>query len=347
MTHEQQIKQQAAELSHGIPGDSGLGRYTAWLTAHVIPLLVRHDLEAQEYQRRHQFILKFIYVASAAVIGLVICQALFLPHHYYLIWGEVIALGGMLYLQRRDRLGRYHDRWMEARYLAERLRCSIFAWAVRDEAGIRRRAAVPRSFLADEERGKVWEAVLDQVDFADKPDIDPTGERETLRGFLATHWLEPQRAYHLRAAHRNHGTMSKLERMGQAFLIITIVAALMHALGLGHYTPLWRPWEIFAHPEVDPCHPPVFTIGNLLVVLAILLPAISSAANAIKGSMEYHKLALRSHQVADGIKRLQEDLEAAADGDALKAVVDHAEELFLAEHEEWFSLVTHKEVEVG
>jgi len=346
MPHDDQINQQAAELSAGISADSDLGRYTAWLKEHVLPPMVRHDLEAQHFQGRHQFILKFIYSTAAAVIGLVICQALFFPSAVWLIWGEVLALAVMLYLQRQDRVGRYHGRWMEARYLAERLRCSLFTWAVRDEQAIRRRAHAPRSFLADLERDKIWDTVLEEVDLSNKPTIDPEEEGDELRAYLASHWLEPQRAYQLKSAHRNHSKMARLERMGLTFLIITIVAAVLHALGVGHYTPLMGPWDLFAYPE-DKCKVTAFTIGNVLVVLAILLPAISAAANAIKGSLEYHKLALRAHQVADGIKRLEADLEAASNGDALKEVVDNAEDLFLAEHEEWFSLVTHKEVEGG
>lgn len=335
------VEREFRYLAEGVDEGGSLGRYLHWLKTQVLPLFVRKDSEALDFQRKHQFSIKFIYIAAAAVIGIVIAQTLFWPLHVWLIWGEVALIAAMLFVQRWDRKGQFHSMWMQSRFLAEKLRCGFYTFLFKTEE--REKDGTPASFLAIQERSAAWESLLESMDFSSRPDIDLEAEREVVVSFIQRSWLAGQKSYHRKTAHLKHHGFEKVERIGYVFLLVTIAAAILHALGVGHYTPWSRPWDLFFHGDPGT----TWTVGNSLTLVAILLPAVSASLNAIKNGLEMHKMALRSHRVADGIEPFEKALADCTNMKQVREVVGYIERFFLAEHEEWHSLIAHKEADVG
>ena len=341
------VERETRSLMEGVDPEGALGTYLAWVRTAILPAFAARDEAANALAARHRFTIRYIYLTAAAVVALVATQALFLPALTPLIWGEVLLILSMIAVQRAGASRGVHPRWLEERYLAERLRCAVFTFLFRgrkDEHG----AGPQRSFLASGERSIAWAAVVDALPTEDRPAWDPATNLDAVKELLVRGWVESQRRYHERAAARSHAALERIERVGLGFLVATLFAAVLHALGVGHHTPLVRFWEaVVGGGHGDGGHPTAWTVGNLLTILAIVLPAISASMNAIKHALEMHKVGLRSERVAAGLVPFSDRLRAATDATALAAVVDELEGYFLREHEEWFSLVSHKTADVG
>lgn len=345
------IEREYRSLAEGVEPSSELGRYLSWAREIVLPRFVAADDEAVDLQQRHQRGLVFVYATAALVVGIVIFQTLFWPGFHELIWGEVALITLMLFVQVRDDRQRLRHRWMERRFLAEKLRCSVFVWPF--TGGVASDAEDPEalSLLAPGERGRGWQDTVAGIDFAAMPRVGADSPARDLAGFLSAKWLEPQRRYCERSRRRNERTLKALELFGRGLLMVTIAAAVLHALGVGHHTPLASLLEPVASAAEsgggEGHYEGPFTVANALTLVAVLLPAVSASMSAIKHSLELHKLVLRTTGVLDGIARLEERLAAVRRSEDLVPIVAMAERFFMREHEDWYSLVSNKSVEVG
>lgn len=317
-----EIDREYAQLAAHADPDGPLGPYLAWVEARLLPLFVEHDAAAVVHATRHRGVTRFIYIAATLVVALVAAQALFLPSHAWIIWGEVLLIGWMLWRQRASTRAGDHALWLEHRYVAERLRTGIFTLPFRDAAG---EVTGHQSLLDPGARSDAWARTTARLEPRSRPTVDLAAGFAPMKRLAAEAWCGAQRAYHARTAARNHGVLAQVERWGLALLLVTIAAAVLHALGVGHHTPL----------------------EQILTFLALILPAASASMNAIKHSLELHKMGLRSDRMTEGLARYRAAIDAAEDPAALGERILELERFFLWEHEEWFSLLSFKKPDVG
>jgi hypothetical protein len=344
------IERAYAALAEGIEAESPFGRYLLWLKAQVLPIFVEKDQKAVFFQKRHQRAVKFIYLAAVLAVAIVVVQTLFLPDDYQLIWLEVVLILAMIGVHRRDHHGRWLERWMESRFLAEKLRYGSFTFLFgscepgADAGGSR------RSLLIPTERDVAWESICERIGRSARPDLPLEEYIDALKRFLLERWLIPQRDYHRACAQRYHVKHERIEHLGLAMLLATIGAAVLHAFGMGHHTPLVDPSAWFGHQgghaDGSGAETPV-TFGNLLTLVAIVLPAASASLNAIKHVFELRKMALRSEAMVERIAEYEALLERITRVEDLRQLVIEAERLFMNEHEEWHSLLSFKRADVG
>ncbi|MGD2083213.1 MAG: hypothetical protein PVF91_09615, partial [Chromatiales bacterium] len=234
------IEREYGVLAEGIGPDSALHPHLTWLKAHVLPLFVRRDSAALLHQRRHQRGVRFIYVAAVLAVAVVVIQSLFVPHVPSLIWIEVALILAMIGVHHLDHQRRWLERWMENRFLAEKLRYAPFTLLL-EGCMTGHRAGHSRSFLAPGELDEAWRATCAEIDAASRPRIDTAAALPEIRRFIAEKWLRPQRRYHGACAARYARKYEHFERIGLAMLVVTIGAAVLHALGVGHHTPIADP----------------------------------------------------------------------------------------------------------
>ncbi len=322
MANDPVEREYAALVAHAPDADGPLGAYLAWVRARLLPLFARHDAAAVFHATRHRSVTRFIYITAAVVIALVAGQALFLVEHAWLIWGEVALIGWMLWRQRQSTKAGDHARWLEHRYVAERLRTGVYTFPFRDASG---EVSGHRSLLDPGARSDAWRKAMSELEPQERPVVDTTAALVPLKRLAAEALCEGQRAYHLRTASRSHGILQHVEHWGLAMLLVTIAAAVMHALHVGHGTP----------------------VEHVFTFLALVLPAVSASMNAIKHSLELHKLGLRSERMAEGLARYRAAIGEAKEPAALEDRILELERFFLWEHEEWFSLLSFKKADVG
>ncbi|MCP4215869.1 MAG: hypothetical protein GY765_14545 [bacterium] len=333
------VEREFSYISSGVDTNSALWKYLQWVKKSVLPAMVEKDALAMEFHKKHVAVTKFIYMASAFVIFLVIVQTLFLPKYYPLIWGEVVLLGIMLFRQKLSHKRGYQEKWLSNRFITEKLRFTVFTQLFKGDSGSNSKG---KTFLRESDIDSAADEVLHSLDMSGKPQLDIRVNLAGITAFIKTNWLESQKKFQAKTRRNSHQLLKRMERVCFIGLILTIFAAIAHSMGWGHYTKILDPFG-----PSDAATAGVFTIGNLLIVLSISLPAFSAGLNAIKGSFELEKITMRCGKIIKGIDEYLEDLAKVDTAEELEPLVQDIESFFMSEHEEWFSLLAHHNPEVG
>ena len=107
------------------------------------PYFDRADPEARSTQRLFIWLTRLLYALAAVAVVVVATQIIFFFHDPKIVWAEFAALLTVVLTLVFGRRGHWHDRWLAARSLAERIRSGVFLAAVGGGNDLRR-AASPR-----------------------------------------------------------------------------------------------------------------------------------------------------------------------------------------------------------
>jgi hypothetical protein len=179
----------------------------------------------------------------------------------------------------------WHERWIEYRTLAERLRLSRFMTLI---GGWRQDAALPGHLTSYGEPTNTWvywhyRAVERAYGFSSGI-LDAT-RLEAIRCVLQDALTYGQATYH-QSNHRLEVIDRRLHRLGTSFFVLTIIACVIHLV-----------LELRFHP---PAH-----VSALLLGLNAFLPACGAALSAIRSQGEFHRVARRSHSMFDELTALR------------------------------------------
>jgi len=311
------LKKLREEVAHaaagsGIPADE--------LVSAVEPLLrehVRADLLAIKYQRRHLAVVVAILYLAAAAVTVGIAQVLFWLDHR-LIALEVLAMIAVFVSFRLNRKGRWHERWLHDRFLAERLRTAIYTSVI----------AAPRQDDRSEEplpfyRGPHhWMAMTLRV-LQRRMAAAPHVPLATMKHFLRRAWLQEQRDHHLRNAEKKRERAHWLHRIGLFLFALTLLMAALHAYDI-----------------VPPCS----GVAPWITLVALIAPAFAGAVHATISQLELERVAERSARMALVLDEVAHEVSRARDVDELRRVVRRAADLMATENHEWWVLLRFQDV---
>jgi hypothetical protein len=323
---EDEVRRQAATV-RSVARDVALPpapveRLSTWLW----PFYVRADLLAARYQARYQALGTGLFLMAAGAVAAVAGQAIFAPEHPELVWIEVALMLGLLLIVGGGRRLRLHDQWISYRFLAERFRSAFFLAAA--GLGGRREGGLERVHLG---RGaEEWLRRAFAEVWAARPKVEmDASEVEGLRRFLAKAWIGDQVRYHHATSHKNALRHRRLTGAIAILFAITLLAAVLHSLGIGGHgsagTPGW---------------------ANALTFLAIALPALGAALGGIRAEREYLRQSERFGRMAQNLEDAERRMETAADLEAVRSVAAEAEELMQDEAGDWFAVVRFHDFEL-
>lgn len=296
----------------------------------LLPHSVRSSRLADRYQSLYTTAAGWLYGLAALSVTIPVVQALFLPHQAWIIGFEVLALLTILVLLEIGRHQGWHEKWLQDRHLAERLRTAMFTVLV-DIAGPRSHSA-PERFLPYYGARGAWVGQaanwLTRQAFAQR-----CGEErvDALREFIRQAWIEEQIGYHRKSKDRHRHKNHRAHWIGLVFFLVTLIAALLHAFGVGHVEG--------AH-ELSAW----VALGFALIALSIALPAWGASVHAVNTMLDHDRVSSRS----DGMYRLLKyevapDIEQATSLEELRIAVERAAELMMRENYEWLtSLAFHE-----
>lgn len=295
--------------------EADAGKFLKPLEEYLLPHFLKAALLARRYQSRHNSACFAIYSLAAGAVGTVTVQSLFFPYFIQALWLEVAEIGIILLLFGVSYWLDWHRKWMDYRFLAERLRAAKFLHL----AGLEGRLGepLPVQALAYEPGGWIVKALNSVWD--NRPGNRMDVGLEPLRGFLLPAWIEHQRDFYARSAKVHDRNLKRLDVCGYALFGVTLVVAAVHASGPGRSSS-------YVH---------VGLLHNFLASTAIVLPAICASLAAIGIHREYHRNSERYGNMERYLSDIVKDIEAAGNMEKFTEILEKANNLMLLEHMDW------------
>ena len=290
------------------------------------PYFQRAEQIAQSSQRLFLRFTWLLYSMAAAAVVVVATQITFFRNDPTIVWAEVIALAVVVITLALGRRAGWHDRWLAARYLAERIRCSIFLAATGAGDGLRPVAADKQpSDVPDPDPNREWaERAFREIWRRASRSFVAESDVSALRTLLIGAWVDDQIRYHQKA-NRHLGKRQRLLTWVAAGLFaVSAVVALIHST----HTFDW-------HSEPD-----------VWAYLSIVIPALGAALSGYGAQREYARLAERSRLM---VCRLKEAKNLVADSKRLSSLQRAArstELLMRSETADWYDVVRLHDFEV-
>ncbi len=273
------------------------------LEARVIPHFVRASRRAVHWQNLHVAAGFFIYsMAAVAVANAIVVSVLGWDRRW--IFAEVGEMGAILLVVGISEFWEWLRRWIDYRFLAERLRASIFLFV----AGLACEA--PSSDQPVSWMVRALESIRDlPLAPLQPPNLRP------VKQFIREGWLEHQRKYYADRSEQFDTWHKLLAAAGVILFLATAVAALAHALE-------W--WERYE---------------KLIEAASAILPAAGAAVAGFRAFREYNRTSLQYAAMKKSLQRLADDLDKAATPEALIQLLRDADHAIIREHEGWRFLV--------
>jgi hypothetical protein len=302
-----QWDKQAAAI--GIPEE-----YTKRITGHFLPHQCTADLLAMRYKKLYIRAGNMIYVLAASAVGIVALQSLFFEHHPKILTFEVLFM--LLILLALWRFRRWHRKWIDYRFLTERIRSAVFEAIVGETVvgKVEYQIDAPRDLsLAHTPNDWVLRAFM-AIERALPPAVPPPAiDLVSLKQFVINAWIAPQIKWHSRETGRSSKKYERIEATSVCLFALAFFAALGHV--------------IFTGEGMKNVHP-------ILGFVGILAPTIGGAMTAIRTFREYHRNAKRSWEMEKHLCSLRDAL-AASTAEQFLPLFRELVDLMIREHLDW------------
>jgi hypothetical protein len=279
----------------------------------LIPQYARASLLSKRYQSYYMTSGGLIYLLSALAVIAVAIQTLFYHGPPLLIWAECVMILTILGLIWALEHFEFHQRWIDYRFLAERLRISIFL----SVAGIGFKPLKYPPYFSLNRQSDYWIVKAFGWTLNENPTGDMHGSFEASKNFLLTAWVDDQLAFYEKKFEKNERTMRRLDFLGYALFLITLVAALAHAT------------------DIEKFLPEIFEWGNFLTFIAIVFPMVGALLVGFQVQREYKRNAERYKQMIDPLSSISAQIRLADDKEKLGDLLEKANDLMLKENQDW------------
>lgn len=299
----------------------GIGQLAAW----IAPLYARADHLAMKHQSLFFKLSNALYLLAAVAVAALASQVLFAPATTELVWIEVLAMVGVFAAAVIDDRLHIHRHWLSYRFLAERFRSAFFLAA----AGLRVRKGGqmggaeighPSEWLR-RSYAEAWNSC---------PSFQP-GEHSlsALRALLNEAWIEDQIGFHKSSSGKYRVRDLRLAITVFVFFGATVAAAALHAIRVGEDASIAS-----------------VSWSDLLVVLALALPAFGAAFAGIRAEREYERNAERYRQMRRQLQELHRRAENVESIEELQALAEQVELAMAQENRDWYWLMSFQDVRV-
>jgi hypothetical protein len=316
---ERQRKREDERLGKILDGSPILDQYRL-IAAWALPFLVRADMLALRYQRRYNRVGRTIHFLAALAVTAVAGQLVWArenPNWLLIEVGLMLLLVAILSFGRR---GRFHERWVSYRSLAEAFRSSIFIAL----SGARHPGDTP-SDAAQSELSQSWFQRAFSEAWADSPalSVDEDDAPELTR-FIETGWVDDQIAYYKHAADKAAKLRVRYTRTISALASATVVVALLHIFKVGHET-----W-----------------VQQALEFVAIVLPAFGAAVAGLREQGHYRLHEERSRRAAGRLETLKAGIPRRTGLRGVQSLAAETQTLLLDENSDWSGVTEFQDLEL-
>lgn len=259
-------------------------------------------------QYRSSFVINFS-LAALAVLFALLCPTLGLTHvaEALCIFVELVIILVIIWLTARGKRRRWHERWIDYRTLAERLRLARFLSLF---GGGGQTVTVPAYLATYGNPAATWmhwyyraierAAGLPQIKDGTIGNLVQFNQAylEACKELLVESLAEDQKIYHRANVARLTKVDHRLHALGNGFFKATFATCVLHlalALAPSDFLPGWASrLPTLASPW--------------LTLLSAFLPALGAACAAIRSQGEFHRVVQRSEAMEEKLTQLQRAL---------------------------------------
>lgn len=291
---------------------------TSLLPEHIHPVLnvllphySRADTLALRYQKLHTRSATWLYRLAAIAVAAAVFQTLYFPTQTIWVLIEILALAGAVLWFRISLVQHWHEKWLNYRHLAERLRILMFHSLPGKQTATQ---SIQNQQLPFYPGPGGW--VLDVFDLvkADIPVISiPSENFSDVKKIILTGWISNQAEYHGSNAISKKLLAQRRHKIIATMLAATLVAAILHLLKVVH----------------DPF------LENFIIAMVIILPAFASAEHAIGSINDFERIATRSAKMNELLISIEQRINNTSGWEDLKNEIRRAEDIMSAENHEW------------
>ncbi len=167
----------------------------------LLPRCVRADRLAVRFQRRYQMAGRALFCLSAVAVTLAIGQQAFLPDQAWVSLLEFASMGAAWLLYAVSRRRRYHEKWLQNRFIAERFRNALFRMVGGEFPGSQSSCA--EAILPFYPGPQNWLVASVNRIIADARRTAPAAPPfEAWKRFVVRNWIAEQRDWHALNARR-------------------------------------------------------------------------------------------------------------------------------------------------
>lgn len=249
---------------------------------------------------------------------------------------EVTLIFLILIVTILGKRGRWHEKWIDYRQLAEELRQYRLSFLTLGSG--------PRSDLSEGEAGEAagwvdWYLAASRREAGMTSGVFKTQSIRTMAETVLAEEIRPQIAYHERKAASLHKIEHRLHHLGEyafgATFLVCIVYLIL-AFQAGGETDFAK-WAKYAKEDIK----------GVVTMLTGVLPALGAAFFGIRVQGEFGSTAERSHATAAQLKSISAKFEALAAAETprlsiLRERVDEAARAMLMENMDWRMLYISK-----
>jgi len=277
---------------------------------YILGHYVRADILALRFQHLYYRCETAVYILALLAIAVAASQFLFLPDKPIILVSEVILMIAVLAIFGMSRHRQWHTRWIDYRFLAERIRSALFMAVVNiDVATLRPPRHLSLSYSSNDWMVDAFSSFWNQ-----RPSMQKAGSSlfDGLKDFICEAWIEDQIRYHDSTSKRHYRRHHRMTRVSYTLLGLTVCAAIIHIVDIGSQT-----------------------LQSVLVFMAIILPTAALFISAIRTHRDYLRNSMRSSEMVNHLTELKDRMIMAQDHDTFLRLVRETEETMLHENEDW------------
>ena len=292
----------------------------------LLPWYVRASLIAKRSQKAYFHTALIVYALTPLAVAAVAVGILepdgALPA-FLVEFLILLVIYGVLRVADRRKV---HKKWVETRFLTERIRSAIFLLA----CGVKPSAVSLSPFTKPALRSDDWivRTLAEIMARAGDAAPDDRGVCPDCVAFIRARWIGDQIRFHAAKAGKAGRLSRRLEKAGRAAFLAAIGASAWHLISL-----------LIGHGGFLPA------LEKPAIFLAIILPALGAAIGGVRTHREYSRLEKRSQSMEAALRELDQKFAAVADFAELEARLQEADRMMLQETQDWMMLMRFAKVE--
>jgi ABC-type amino acid transport system permease subunit len=283
---------------------------------------VKADLLALHNQKAYRAVGTLVYVLSTLAVGVVALGALAHEWQGIAFSVEFALLAVILGMVYGANWLEVHKKWIECRFLAERVRSAIFFAICGVEMPPERvppymgSAHSPNHWMI-----KVFAEIARKLPAPGSVTIDPVA---VFKPYIRVHWIEDQLRFHAKKEAVSGKTNSRSELVSVVVFGLALVAAGSHLF-----------FQVGTPPRL---------LETLLTFLAIILPAIGAGLGGLRSHREYSRIEKRSANMQLALDDILDQFDYTESKEDFSRLMIEIGELMLRETQDWLMLMKFAEL---